>query len=261
LKKARLTLVGAGPGDPDLITVKGLKALADADVVLYDALAHPDLLKYIPSHAEKIFVGKKKGVCQFAQEDINRLIVESALKYGHVVRLKGGDPFVFGRGHEEVLHAQQYGLDTAVIPGISSSIAVPELEGIPLTRRGINESFWVVTGTTRNHELSGDILVAAKSSATIVILMGMSKLSEIVNIFMKEGKGELPVAIIENGSLPQQKTALGMVRNILEAAAEKNVTSPAIIVVGEVVALHPLYLKTGNDHKGTYRNTSVSSEG
>src|SRR5690606_50719 len=126
--------------------------------------------------------GKKKGVCQFAQEEINKLIVEYALRCGHVVRLKGGDPFIFGRGHEELLHAQAFNIETKVIPGISSSIAVPELQHIPLTRRGINDSFWVLTGTTRNHELSQDIEVAARSNATVVILMGMTKLQEITEV-------------------------------------------------------------------------------
>jgi uroporphyrin-III C-methyltransferase len=238
LKQAKLTLVGAGPGDPDLISIKGVRALAEADVILYDALAHPDLLKYVPGHTQRIFVGKKKGVCQFAQEDINRLIVDYALSHGHVVRLKGGDPFIFGRGHEEILYARQFNIETEVIPGISSSIAVPELQGIPLTRRGINESFWVLTGTTRNHELSEDIEVAARSSATIVILMGMTKLQEIAAIFVKEGKAALPVIIIQNGSLPEEKIVLGFIHNIVARAAQQQVSSPAIIVIGEVVSLH-----------------------
>ncbi len=239
MKKARLTLVGAGPGDPDLISIKGMKALATADVVLYDALAHPDILKYAPENAVKIFVGKKVGVCQFAQEDINKLIVQHALLSGHVVRLKGGDPFIFGRGHEEILYAQEHGIETSVVPGISSSIAVPELQGIPLTRRGVNESFWVLTGTTRNHELSDDIAVAASSNATIVILMGMTKLKEIVDIFIHEGKQNLPMAIIQNGTLPEEKFILGFVHNIVSLAKQQSISSPAIIVIGEVVSLHP----------------------
>ncbi|HEY8400644.1 MAG TPA: uroporphyrinogen-III C-methyltransferase, partial [Cytophagaceae bacterium] len=234
MRRARLTLVGAGPGDPDLITVKGIKALADADVVLYDALAHPGLLAYAPSHAIKIFVGKKKGVCQFAQEDINRLIVENALRHGHVVRLKGGDPFIFGRGHEEILYAQAFDIETSVVPGISSSYSVAELEGIPLTRRGVNESFWVVTGTTRNHELSEDIAIAARSTATVVILMGMTKLSEIVEVFQKEGKGSVPVAVIQNGSLPEAKVGLGTINSIVEVVKDRGLGSPAVIIVGEV---------------------------
>ena len=236
--KPKLTLVGAGPGDPDLITVKGLKALADADVVLYDALAHPDILSYAPKRAEKIFVGKRFGVCQFPQEKINELIVEYALKFGHVVRLKGGDPFVFGRGHEEILHAKSFGIITEVIPGVSSSYSVAELQGIPLTRRGVNESFWVLTGTTKDHELSEDIRLAATSTATVVILMGMNKLQEIVDIFKKEGKSELPVAIIQNGSLPTERIALGTVGTIIAESQKQSLAAPAVIVIGEVVRLH-----------------------
>ncbi len=248
MKQAKLTLVGAGPGDPDLITVKGVRALAEADVVLYDALAHPDILNYAPGRAIKIFVGKKVGVCQFAQEDINKLIVEHALAHGHVVRLKGGDPFIFGRGHEEILYAQQYNIVTEVIPGISSSIAVPELQGIPLTRRGINESFWVVTGTTRNHELSEDVYTAAKSSATIVILMGMTKLKDICHIFSQEGKSSMPVAIIQQGTWKDERIALGRVNNIQSVVEAHGLSSPAIIVIGEVVSLHPAFLSVNAQH-------------
>lgn len=238
MKKPKLTLVGAGPGDPDLISVKGIKALATANVVLYDALAHPAILEHAPTNAIRIFVGKKVGVCQFKQEDINALIVENAQKHGHVVRLKGGDPFIFGRGHEEILHAKFFGIETAIIPGISSSYSVPELNGIPLTRRGLNESFWVVTGTTKDHELSSDILYAAQSKATIVILMGMSKLSEIVAIFKQAGKENLPVAIIQNGSLPEEKIAIGKIDTIVSIVEQNQISSPAVIVIGEVVALH-----------------------
>lgn len=240
--KPKLTLVGAGPGDPELITLKGIRALESADVVLYDALAHSDILKYAPVNCEKIFVGKKKGVCQFPQEDINKLIVEKALKSGHVIRLKGGDPFIFGRGHEEILYAQAFGIETAVVPGISSSIAVPELQGIPLTRRGINDSFWVLTGTTKEHELSADIEKAARSNATVVVLMGMTKLAEIMEVFKKEGKNETPVAIIQNGSLEEEKIGLGTVETISGVAETLKLSSPAIIVIGEVVSLHPEYI-------------------
>ncbi|WMJ75038.1 uroporphyrinogen-III C-methyltransferase [Cytophagaceae bacterium ABcell3] len=250
MRKPKLTLVGAGPGDPDLITVKGLKTLAEADVVLYDALAHPDLLNYAPARAIKIFVGKLKGVCQFPQEDINQLIVDNAKKHGHVVRLKGGDPFIFGRGHEEILFAQSHGVETEIVPGISSSIAVPELQQIPLTRRGINESFWVVTGTTRNHQLSEDIKDAARSKATVVILMGMTKLREIMGIFANEGKSEVPVAIIQHGTLPKEKYLIGKVGSIVEVAENAGIGSPAIIVVGEVVSLHPDWIaETVNELK------------
>ena len=234
----KLTLVGAGPGDPDLISVKGVKALESAEVVLYDALVHPDLLKYLPAHAIRIFVGKKVGVCQFKQEDINTLIVENALKHGHVVRLKGGDPFIFGRGHEEILYARSFNIETQVIPGISSIYSVPELQGIPLTRRSINESFWVVTGTTKEHELSKDIAIAAQSTATVVILMGMLKLKEITEVFKKEGKSETPIAIIQNGTLSNERIALGTISTIVKIIEEEKISSPAVIVIGEVVSLH-----------------------
>jgi uroporphyrin-III C-methyltransferase len=187
MRKAKVTLVGAGPGDPELISIKGTKALADADVVLYDALVHPDLLKYAPEKAQKVYVGKRAGQCSYAQEEINKLIVDYAVHFGHVVRLKGGDPFIFGRGHEELVFAKENGLDTAIIPGISSSISVPEMQEIPLTRRGVNESFWVITGTTKSGDFSRDINLAAQSSATVVILMGMNNLDRITEIFRNAG--------------------------------------------------------------------------
>jgi uroporphyrin-III C-methyltransferase len=239
----KLTLVGAGPGDPELISIKGAKALANADIILYDALAHPDLLNYAPAHVEKIYVGKRVGDCAFQQIDINKLIVSSALKHGHVVRLKGGDPFVFGRGHEEIIFAQEHGLETFIIPGITSAVAVPELENIPLTTRGVNESFWVITGTNSSLEFSNDIRLAAQSTATVVILMGMTHLAKIAEVFIQEGKSETPAAVIQNGSLPNSKTILGSVNNIAEKVKEAKMESPAIIVFGNVVGLHPDFKK------------------
>ncbi len=231
----RLTLIGAGPGDPDLITVKGVKALADADVVLYDALVNEELLTYAPARAVKIFVGKRAGMHSAQQQEINRLIVKYAYSHGHVVRLKGGDPFVFGRGLEEIEHASSHGITTLVIPGISSALSVPALQGIPLTHRGISESFWVVTGTTKTGSLSDDLRLAAQSSATVVILMGMKKLDEIVGVFKTSGKENTPVAIVQNGSLPNEKLGLGTVATISEIVKEQGLSSPAIIIVGEIV--------------------------
>ena len=185
IRKGKLTVVGAGPGDAELITLKGIKALQAADVVLYDALVNTQLLDYAAA-AEKIFVGKRKGCYAYQQEQINELIVQRASGGLHVVRLKGGDPFVFGRGAEEMEYASAFGLDADVVPGISSCVSVPANANIPVTKRGSSESFWVITGTTRQHELSADIQLAAQSSATVVILMGMSKLSAIVDAFAKE---------------------------------------------------------------------------
>ncbi len=234
----KLTLVGAGPGDPDLLTLKGAKALQSADVVLYDALANPELLNLAPKSALKVFVGKRAGRHRYSQEEINQLIVKYALSHGHVVRLKGGDAFVFGRGHEEIEYAEIFGIETAVVPGISSCISLPELQKVPLTRRGINESFWVLTGTTRSGKLSEDIAVAAQSSATIVILMGMRKLFEITRIFGQAGKGDLPVMVIQNGSRSNEKMVLGTIRTINREVRKAEIGSPGIIVIGEVVKLH-----------------------
>lgn len=232
-----LTLVGAGPGDPELITLKAIKALANADVVLYDALANPALLEYAPKSAIKKYVGKRGGKKYLPQDEINQLIVDQAFRNGHVVRLKGGDPFVFGRGHEELAFAQSFGVETAVVPGISSSLAVPALQQIPLTKRGVNQSFWVITGTTKKHEVSKDMVLAAQSSATVIILMGMRKLKEIAGIFAQYGKQDTPVAIIQNGSCTNEKTGYGQIHNIAAVAEEKGLGAPAVIVIGDVVRL------------------------
>ncbi|CAG5016242.1 Uroporphyrinogen-III C-methyltransferase [Dyadobacter sp. CECT 9275] len=239
--EAKLTLVGAGPGDGELITLKGVKALKNADVVLYDELANADLLSYAPEHALKMYVGKKAGDASFTQDEINGLIVRLARKRGNVVRLKGGDAFVFGRGHEEMEYARAHNIQVEVVPGVSSCIAVPEAMEIPVTRRGISESFWVITATNRHGALSDDIRLAAQSKATVVILMGLSKLSEICELYKHFGRGYLPMAIIQNGTRSDEKSVMGQVWEMPYMAAEKKIGSPAIMVVGEVVALHPAY--------------------
>ena len=230
----QLTVVGAGPGDVELITVKAIKALESADVVLYDALVASELLEYAPT-AEKIFVGKRKGCYSYQQEQINELIVNRATTGKHVVRLKGGDPFVFGRGAEEMEYAAEHGLKTAMVPGISSCLSVPASQNIPVTKRGAAESFWVITGTTKEHKLSGDVALAAKSNATVVILMGMSKLGQIVELFKREGKSETPIAIVQNGTRKDEKVGVATMATIEAEVAEKELTNPAIIIIGEVV--------------------------
>ena len=230
----KLTVVGAGPGDAELITIKGVKALESANVVLYDALINRELLEYAPQ-AEHIFVGKRKDKHRYSQEEINELIVKYALERGHVVRLKGGDPFVFGRGSEEINYSKSKGLETAVVSGITSAISVPASVGIPLTQRGTSESFWVITGTTTQKKLSDDVRLAAQSSATVVILMGMSKLAEIVEIFSHFGKKEMPVGVIQNGTTVNEKSGFGTITTIEKVVSEKGLTAPAIIVIGEVV--------------------------
>ncbi|GAA4297771.1 uroporphyrinogen-III C-methyltransferase [Aestuariibaculum suncheonense] len=231
----KLTVVGAGPGDVELITLKAIKAIEAANVILYDALINEELLKYASEDAEFIFVGKRKGCYAFQQEQINELIVAKAKEKGHVLRLKGGDPFIFGRGAEEIDFAREFGLETFVVPGITSAIAVPAYQGIPLTKRGSSESFWVITATTKNHSLSTDVPLAAKSTATVVILMGMHKLAEIVSIFKAEGKQDTPMAIIQNGTREDENVGIGTVSTIETVVVEKQLASPAIIVIGDVV--------------------------
>ncbi len=241
VKEPKITLVGAGPGDAELISLKGVRILKSADVVLYDALVNNELLDFAPAHAIKVYVGKRSGDHSYSQQAVNKLMIDYALNYGHVVRLKGGDPFVFGRGFEELEMAASYSIPAEVIPGISSSISVPALLGIPVTHRGTSESFWVITGTTTNGEVSKDLYAAAKTDATVVVLMGVKKLKEIAAIFEAEGKGRLPAAVIQNGSMANEKIVVGTAATIAEAAADQKIDSPALIIFGEVVGLHSLY--------------------
>lgn len=236
----QVTLVGAGPGDPELLTIKGLQAIRSADIVLYDALVSKEVINYAPITSRRIYVGKRSNNHALSQDGINKLIVESAYKYGHVVRIKGGDPFVFGRGHEELEYAESLGVPVNIIPGLSSSISVPELQHIPVTRRGISNGFHVLTGTVSSGELNPEIAKAVSSESTLVILMGVKKLPEIARLFQLAGKGSIPFALIQNGSLPTENIALGTANDIVEIAREENVGAPAVIVVGEVVNLHPL---------------------
>ena len=238
-KEPRITLVGAGPGDPELITMRGANALKTADVVLYDALVNEGVLDYANPEAIKVYVGKRSGEHSFGQDAINKLMIDYALNFGHVVRLKGGDPFVFGRGYEELDFAAGYSIPVTVVPGLSSSISVPGLQQIPVTHRGLSESFWVVTGTTANGQISNDLYEAARAKATVVVLMGLGKLKEIVKLYKQEGKNNLPVAVIQNGSTANEKLAIGIVDTIVEVVEEKGIAAPAILVFGEVVSLHP----------------------
>lgn len=234
-KTPQVTLVGAGPGDPDLITLKAVKAIQQADVVLFDALVSPEILALIPTGVPALSVGKRAGAHSYTQDAINELIVECAYLYGHVVRLKGGDPFVFGRGSEEIDFAQAHGVATRVIPGISSAIAVPASLNIPVTARGMSESFWVVTGTTQSGAMSQDIALAAQSTATVVVLMGLNKIQDIMDAFSQHGKATVPVAVIQNGTLAHQRSVVGTVATIAALAEEQGIGAPAVMVIGEVV--------------------------
>lgn len=238
----QLTLVGAGPGDAELITLKGMKALQQAHVILYDDLANAELLDFAPSQAIRRYVGKRAGQPSWSQDDINQLCVAMARQHGHAVRLKGGDPFVFGRGHEEIAYARQQGVPATIIPGISSCIAVPAMQGIPVTSRGVSQSFWVITATTRHHELADDLRLAAQSNATVVVLMGLGKLDQICALYDSLGRGNLPMAVIQNGSRPNERCVVGQVWEMPRLTEQQPIGAPALIIIGEVVRLHPTYL-------------------
>lgn len=234
-RNRRVIIAGAGPGDPDLISVKALKAIKSADVILYDALVDRLLLMNAPASCKLVYVGKRKGRKEFSQEEINELIVFYSCRCECVVRLKGGDPFVFGRGHEELEYATRRGIDVEVIPGISSAIAAPSAVGIPLTKRGVNESFWVITGMLSSGEFSRDVQLAAQSSATVVILMGMTHLEKMMDLFVTYRSPAEPVAVIANASTPSQQFVIANAAGIVKAVEACGIHSPAVIVVGKVV--------------------------
>ncbi len=239
----KVSLVGAGPGSEDLITVRGLRVLQMADVVLYDALVSKELLAEVPPSVPKIYVGKRCSQHSFTQDDINILIVEHAFKYGHVVRLKGGDPFVFGRAHEEIAYVESFGISVSVVPGISSALAVPSGQGIPMTRRGVSSSFWVMTATKRDGSFSEDLRLAAKSSTTMVILMGVRKLMEIVTEVSRYRGSQTPIAVIQNGTMCNEQCTVATLEGIQELSNGIDVTKPGIIVIGNVVAEHPSFFE------------------
>ena len=251
-QQPKITLVGAGPGDPDLLTIKGQKALQQANVILYDALVNEKLLDLAPA-AKKIFVGKRRGVKAYSQDQINRLMVQEAFENGHVVRLKGGDSFVFGRGYEELEYAHLLGIPVQVVPGISSSVSVPALAGIPVTHRGASNGFYVLTAVLSNGELNPEIRQAAQTNATVVILMGLNKLADIAAIFSEAGKKTEAVAVISNGTLPNQRTVVGNIGNIVYRAGYENIPAPAVIVIGEVVKQSGL-LKSVNTYRFVSQN-------
>lgn len=233
---SELILIGAGPGDPELITVKAWRALQNADTILYDHLANTALLELARPGCELICVGKRPYEASIAQEDIHELIRRKAVKGGSIIRLKGGDPFIFGRGFEELLFARQLGLRVSYIPGITS-MQTAGLADIPLTHRAVSESIWVVTGTKKDGSLSADLRLALKSKATVVIYMGMKKLAEIAALYTQEGYSNMPAAIIRHGSRPDQQVAVGVAGNLPGLAASHALSHPAIILIGEVVGV------------------------
>ncbi len=230
-------LTGAGPGDMELLTIKALRVVREADVIIYDRLANPDILKEAKDGCEFVYVGKADKHHSLPQEQINEVIYQNALKHENVVRLKGGDPLVFGRGGEEGVYLYERNIKFEFIPGITSAIAVPEYAGIPVTHRGITVSFRVVTG----HESSGKDHSQIpwenyKTDDTIIFLMGLHRLNKIANKLMEIGKPkDYPIAVISQGTTKNEKTVVGTLENIWEKA--KELPTPALIVVGKVVNL------------------------
>ncbi len=231
-----LYVVGAGPGDPELITMKAYKVLQQADVVLYDNLANKELLNLTKADCEKIYVGKHPYGEYTPQERIHELIQEKAFSKGTVVRLKGGDPYIFGRGFEEVLFAREHGIQTHYIPGITSMQATG-FEDIPLTHRSISEGVWALTGTKKDGSISDDLRLAMQSNSTVVIYMGVKKAAAIADTYTQAGRGDTPVAVVQHASLPHRKTATGYIKNLPDLIAQHHITHPALIVIGGVVAL------------------------
>jgi uroporphyrin-III C-methyltransferase len=232
-------IVGAGPGNPDLITVRGIACLRDADVILHDRLIDPRLLAEARTDAEIINVGKKIGEEDLQQERIHWLMIAKASEGKTVCRLKGGDPFVFGRGAEEAQALANAGIPFEVVPGISSAIAAPACAGIPLTHRSHAHSFMVIAGS-RSHQLDSAEWLSARSlikaGGTVVVLMGVSRLREIVtSLIVGECVSTTPVAVISNGTRPEQACRIGTLANITDDF--QDIPTPAVIVIGDVVRL------------------------
>jgi uroporphyrinogen III methyltransferase/synthase len=240
MKQGKVYLVGAGPGDPGLMTVKGLDRLRHADVVIYDRLVDESILKEIRADAEKIYVGKASSHHTLEQEVINHLLIQKAREGKAVVRLKGGDPFVLGRGGEEAEALAENHIPFEVVPGVSSAVAVPAYAGIPVTHRGIASSFTVVTGHKafekgKSH-IAWDKLSA--STDTLVVLMGIGNLSFVVNQLIRNHKSpSTPVAVITHGTTGRQRCVTGTLQDIIEKVKSENLQPPSVVVVGDVVQL------------------------
>jgi len=233
----KIYLTGAGPGDVELLTLKAHRVIRQADVIIYDRLANPEILEMSKDGCEFIYVGKEDGRHSVPQDEINDIIYQNSLKYDVVVRLKGGDPFVFGRGGEEALYLHSKGVEFEVIPGITSAISAPAYAGIPVTHRGVAVSFRVVTGHESPNKKESQIpWDNFKTDDTIVFLMGLHNLSKISSKLIEIGKSkDYPVAVISKGTTKDQEVVVGTLDNIVEKS--NGIATPALIVVGQVVSL------------------------
>ncbi len=236
----KVYLVGAGPGDPKLLTVKAVETIQKADVLIYDRLGvNEEVLNMAPAKAERIFVGKRTGMHEVPQDQITNLIVQKAKEGGTVVRLKGGDPFIFGRGGEEAEALVAEGIKFEIIPGISSSVAAPMYAGIPLTHRDYAASVAIITGhRAGDSEKPVDWVKIANAVDTMVILMGVESLEGIVSKLLKGGiSSDRPVAMVESGTLPQQRTLIATLGTVIAKAKENDLKPPSVILIGEVAKL------------------------
>lgn len=244
-KYGNIYLVGAGPGAPDLITVKGTQALKKADCIFYDYLADKALLNYAPE-AEKIYVGKRKGKHSLSQEALSRMLKEKAIQGKTVVRLKGGDPLIFGRGAEEITYLRSYHINVEVIPGVSSATALPSLLGIPLTARGVSSSVAFLSAHSEEEKTESLKLLDIPKTDTLVFLMGLTKLDIIVrSLLSKKWSSETPIVIISRGTHPDEKIIVGTLKTIVSLAQKASLKAPALTVVGEIVKFyHPHNVST-----------------
>lgn len=249
----KVYLVGAGPGDPDLITIKGLRLIEQADIILYDRLVNPDLLQYAKEGTQLVYCGKLPHYHTMKQETINHFLVKYALKGKIVVRLKGGDPFVFGRGGEEAEECVKHHVPFEIVPGITAGIGAPAYAGIPVTHRGLSKSFAFITG----HE-AGDVEAEhqwfhlAKAVDTICVYMGVTHLPTITQKLIQNGKPpETPIALIHWGTRKEQKTITGTLQNIQKRVSEAQISNPSMIIIGEIVGL--------NQKLNWYKGTGPSS--
>ena len=241
-------LVGAGPGDPGLLTEKGRSALQNAEVVVFDRLVSPAILSLIPAKAERIDVGKQASLHLVPQEEINRILLRKALEGKRVVRLKGGDPFLFGRGGEELELLQENGVPFEVVPGVTSALSVPAYAGIPVTHRDFCSSLHIITGHAKaGAQLKIDFDALRRTGGTLVFLMGVSTLPEICSGLLCAGmEKDMPAAVVESGTLPGQRKLVSTLAELPQAAAGAKIKSPAIIIVGKVCALSDRFDWFGN---------------
>ncbi len=257
-RKGRVTLVGAGPGDPDLITVKGLRALQQADVVIYDRLVNPALLESAPETAERIYAGKRGGHYTFPQSKINKLMAERARRGAHVVRLKGGDPFLYGRGGEEVLYLRGQGVSCDIVPGVSAALAAPASAGIPVTHRGVSSTIAILSG----HQAADapnpvNWHGIARAAETVVVMMPLVNLRHVVGHLVSEGCPlNTPAAVIQSGTCPEQRSVVSTLKELVADVERAGLSSPATLVVGQVVTL-----ASGMQAEATHQKKAVTVTG